>query len=459
MRVNVRFKMSLLVLALSSMPFAVSAQIYSFQQSVEKTLAQNPAINTSNYKLQQARFALAEANHSKKPQITLSAIASNSNNALNVFGMKLRQRNATFRDFGFADMARGVDHAPSDLNNPGSYSDFSTKVEVLVPVWNGGKTASYQNQAKAMIQAAKHGDKALQQFLVFNVYQAYETVHTAQAFVLVAKQALKAAESYVKTTKSLVRQGMVVKSELLSAEVSSSQASSSLELARTKVLIAKDSLRSLMFIDANAPFTIGERKNLSLPSQNLNDLIQLALLENPTIKATREVARSSKSKVDAVNAANYPSFNVMLAGETSDKSLGFDSTSYTIAGVVSWKLTDFGVTASRVDRANALANEKQAQIAVKKNQIELEVLKAWRMLNVAKQRIVSNQLAVQQAEEAQRLVLRRHKNGIATMTEVLANQTQLDKTRADLVSTEFEINLQKANLRLATGTMSLEHIL
>jgi len=44
------------------------------------------------------------------------------------------------------------------------------------------------------------------------------------------------------------------------------------------------------------------------------------------------------------------------------------------------------------------------------------------------------------------------------MTEVLASQTQLDKTRADLVKSQFDINVQKAKIKLAIGSMSLKHI-
>jgi outer membrane protein TolC len=126
--------------------------------------------------------------------------------------------------------------------------------------------------------------------------------------------------------------------------------------------------------------------------------------------------------------------------------------------VVSWKITDFGVTANKVDRARALASEKQAALRSQENQTRLAVLKAWRTLQVAEKQVTSNQLAVKQAEEAQRLIMKRYKGGIATMTEVLASQAQLDKARANLVNAVFEKNIQKATLRLETGTMSVEQL-
>jgi len=92
------------------------------------------------------------------------------------------------------------------------------------------------------------------------------------------------------------------------------------------------------------------------------------------------------------------------------------------------------------------------------NQTRLAVLKAWRMLTVSEKQVSSHQLAVAQAEEAQRLILKRYKGGVATTTEVLSSQARLDKARANLVNSQFETNIQKANLRLATGAMSLEQL-
>lgn len=446
------------------MSFSAQAQEYSFGQCVDLTLTQNPEIGASRYRLQQAESALKESDAHRLPQVTLSATAMNSDDALNVFGMKLSQRQATLGDFGFDNQTAVAfnganwNYEPHDLNHPGSHTDFNTRLEVMIPVWNGGRVSSYQEQAKAMIQAAQHGDEAVKQMLTYSVYQAYEGVHTAKSFVQVAEQAVKAAQSYVETTKNMVEQGIVVKSELLSANVHLSQAMTALEKAQTQEQIAKDNLRMLMNIDDHSPLTVGPRVDLTVPSQDLQKLLEMASSTNPQLEASREVVRSSVAAIDASKADNYPSFNIMARGDTHDKNLGFGAQSYTVAGVVSWKLTDFGLTSSKIDQANALANEKQAALQSKENQTKLMVLKAWRSLQVAEKQRESNKLAVGQAEEAQRLIMKRYKNGVATMTEVLASQAQLDQSRADLVRSTFEINIQKAQLRLATGTMDMHDL-
>ncbi|BBP42876.1 TolC family protein [Thiosulfativibrio zosterae] len=455
---------ALSVACILAMPALVSAQTLDFKACVEATLSQNPEVAVSQYRKQQAEMALKEADAHRLPQITASMTASQSDNALNVFGMKLQQRQASFSDFGFDNNAMSQISAgnyayqPNDLNNPGSHNDFNTRIEVLIPVWNGGKVSSYQDQAKAMIQAADHADTAVQQFLTFNVFQAYQGVHTARAYIEVANQAVKASQAYVNTTHSLVEQGVVVMSELLTAKVHLTEAKTALEQAKKEEQIALESLKMLMGLSTSENLDVAGSVNISMPADTVDEILVMAMNANPKLDAQRQQAQSAVAAIDAVKADNYPSFNLMARNDWNDDSLGLGSSAYTVAGVVSWKLTDFGATSSAIDRAAAAANEKKAAVRSEENKTRLEVLTAWKSLQVAIKQADSQRVAVGQADEAQRLVMKRYEGGIATMTEVLVSQAQLDKVRADLVKTQYEINIYKAQLRLATGTLSLAQL-
>ena len=444
-------------------PFMVQAsesgKTYDFNSCVETTLNQNPEMFVSAARIKQAESALNEANSSRLPQITASFTAANSNDALNVFGMKLQQRQATFADFGFADFNLAdpdvLTKQPDDLNNPDAHTDFNTRIEMLIPVYNGGKIASYQNQAKAMIKAAQSGDVAVQQYLTFNVYQAYEAVHTARSFIEVANKAVLAADSYVKATSNLVEQGILVRSELLNAQVNQSNAQMALAKAQKQETLALEGLRMLMALENTDSFDIGERMDIKLPAENTDELIAMAIANNPELEAKRGEVTSSFAAVDASRAGLYPSVNLMARTDWHDESLGFESNSYTVAGVVSWKITDFGMTSSGVDKANAAAKMKESELRSKENKLRMDIITAWHKLDIAKKQVAVNLQAEEQADEAQRLVLKRYNNGVATITELLAGQALLNKARAEVVSAKYDRNVQAASLRLNTGTMTL----
>lgn len=447
---------------LALQPDLVGAQTYDFKTSVETTLAQNPQREVSSARIEQAQAAVKQASNSRLPQLNLSFTVSRSDNPLNVFGMKLQQRQASFADFGFKDMGQAMSgnyaYQPKDLNEPGSHTDYNTRIEMLLPIWNGGKIAGYKQQAQAMLAAAKDGDIAVQQMLTFYVYEAYEGVHASRSFIQVAEQALKASEAYITTTKNLVEQGIVVRSELLSAQAHHAEVELMLEQAKNHELLALDGLRSLMGLDPTADLDVSNRVNISLPTDDLNQLTQMALSFNPQLQAMRNQTYASQAAAKVVKSDMYPSVNFMARNDWNDDNLGLGESSYTLAAVAKWKVTDFGVTGRAVDRANAETKEAQAATKAKEQEIRLELLKAWREYQTSQKKVASNKAAVEYAEEAQGLIARRYETGVATMTEVLASQTQLDKARAELVNAEYSANIHKAQLRLATGQMSLEQI-
>ena len=464
-RTMLKRKLPALLLSLAAaMPLTANAEKFDFKACVNSALNQNPEMSVSSARIDQAEGALKKAESSRLPQITLSVTGSNSDNALNVFGMKLQQRQASLGDFGFDTattnefMSGNYAYEPDGLNNPDAHTDFNTRIEMLVPVWNGGKIGSYEDQATAMIEAARKGDLAVQQFLTFNVYQAYEAVHAARSFINVANQAKETAKSYVKTTNNLVEQGVVVRSEFLSAKVNQSAADVALLKAQGQEQIALDTLKMLMGLDASAEIDVANRVDLELPVDNVEELLSMALNSNHELDAKRKEAASSTFSVNAAKADYYPSFNLMLRQDWNDESLALSNGSYTVAGVVSWKITDFGVTGGAVDMANASAAQKKAALKSHENKLRLEVLSTWRKLEIAKKQVGSSVLAVQQADEAQNLIMKRYKNGVSTITEVLAGETQLGKARADLVSAQYDVNVLKARLLLLTGRMDVQRI-
>ena len=441
-------KLPILVLAISaSIPSVSSAEAFDFKACVDKVLSQNPEMDVSSARIQQAESALNKAKSSRLPQINLSITAANSDNALSVFGMKLQERSVVNSDF-----------APALLNNPDAYTDFNTRVEMLLPVWNGGKIGSYQDQAKAMIQAAKQGDLAVQQFLTFHVYQAYEAVHAARAYINVAEQAKRTADAFVKTTQNLVDEGVVVRSELLSAKVHQSMAEAAMVEAKGQEQIALDGLKILMNKEVDAEVDVAGRMDLELPADSISALLDMAIAANPQLEAKRKEVQSAQHAVQVAKADLYPSFNVMLRKDWNDSSLSLSNGSYTVAGVASWKVTDFGLTRSSIAMVDASRLQKKAGVKAEENKVRLDIMTHWRKLQVAKKQVQTDILAVQHASEAQDLIVKRYKGGVATMTEVLVSQTQLDKAKAELVTAEYNVNIYKAKLRLATGTMDISQL-
>jgi outer membrane protein TolC len=167
---------------------------------------------------------------------------------------------------------------------------------------------------------------------------------------------------------------------------------------------------------------------------------------------------AAQAAVEVARAGRYPQAGLLARFDTNDNTVGFDARSYTLGGQVSWQLFDGGVTNGAIQRAQASRDELAAKLSQAENGVSYQVAEAWRRADEAQRRVAARELAVSQAEEAQRIVEERYAGGATTITELLGAQAQLDKTRADLVAARYELKVQRANARLAVGRLQPDQL-
>jgi len=453
---------------LSAVVFALlsagaAAEKLEFKQCVDIALAQNPDLAISRAQIEQAQAAVAQAQGNKLPQVNLSLTASRSNDALNAFGMKLGQRGATFNDFGAGEFATNpfpasLDITPHNLNKPKAVNNFNSRIELLVPVYNGGMVQAYVDTAKAYVRAAQAGDEVARQQVTKHVLMAYQGVHTARAYIKLAEEARTAAEEYVRISEKLYRQGMVVKSDVLSAKVNLDDIKVKIVEARNAEASALNQLALLMGKSLDDALDVGEPVQPVLLAGSAADLRAQALNEHAGLRAMRNQLTGAGAQVAAARAGKKPQFNVMLRQDWNDQNLGLDASSYTVAGVLSWAAFDGGVSKAGIGRAEAQRSELVAKLRQAEDGIAYLVTDARRKALEAEEKIGARESGLEQAQEAQRLVKKRYENGMATLIELFGAQAQLDKANADLVSARYELAVNRAELKRAVGVLHSEQL-
>ncbi len=425
------------------------------QECVQIALKQNPDILASGAQLAQAQAGLSQAQGGRMPKLTASITGTRTNDALNAFGLKLSQRNATFNDFGAGQFTgpAALNVAPTNLNYPAAVTNYNTRLELQIPLYNGGMISGYVDQAHAYVKAAQAGDVAARQQVIFRVIQAYQGVHTARSYVKVATQAQTAAEAYVKTTGNLLKEGVVVRSDLLFAQVNLADVKVKLAEARHAEAAALDQLHLLLGIPLEQKLEIGQDYAPKALDGEVAKLQAEAVDANPGILAMRSQLGAASAGVKVARADYYPHFNAMVRQDWNAPTLQAGASSYTVGGVLSWQVLDFGVTRGAVGRAEAARVGLQAKLNEAEEGVKYQVVDAWRGAAEAESRVAAREAAVAQAEEAQRLVARRYENGVTTMVEILAVQAQLDKARADAVAAHYQLTVQRSALRLAVGRL------
>ncbi len=440
-----------------------------FNEAVERTLNQNAAVDISQARIDEARAAIEQANGNLLPTLDLSFGVTGSNNPLNVFGMKLQQEQANFNDFGageffqaagqdFSNLDNALQTEPDNLNDPGWHHNVQTSLKLSVPVYNGGKIREMRTQAQALLQAAQAGDEAARQQLVLHTVEAYAGINTAEAFVKVARQAHEAATSFRDLSQELHDEGVVTRADLLKAEVNLGERELDLEAARNQAENVTDGLKVLAGLDTARELEISEVIDVPLPKTDLESAREQALANNPRVQALRGQVAASRSEVEVARAEFKPQFNLMAQQDFNSEQPGLRNDSYTVGGVLNWRVLDFGARSGQVDRAQARVNANMAERQQALDKLINQVGKVWREARLAERRVQIRSAAIEQSKEAVRLERLRYEQGVATMTELLAAQTELDNARAEHIRSQFQRTMQRASLWLALGELDPSRI-
>lgn len=436
-----------LLLAVGLLPALVRAETLDFRQCVDLALANNPELMASRSTIAQAEAGLKQAEAGKLPRLNVSLTATHTNDPLGAFGLKLSQERIGAGDFD-----------PTRLNDPKGINNLNTRAELVWPVYTGGQVESAAAQARALIRAAQSGDAAARQQLIQQVLAAYQGVHTARAYVRVAEKAVAAAEEAVRVTQRLHQQGMAVKSDVLSARVHLEDARVRLAEAKNGVAAALDRLKVLLGKSLDDALEVGPPVMPRLLVGSEQDLRRQAIEGHAQIAALRAQMEAASAQVEAARAGRRPQVSLMLRQDFNDKGIGFNASSQTVAGMLTWTAFDAGATRAAIDRAEAIRQEIAARLRQAEDGIALQVAEARRQALEAEARLAARELAVEQAEEASRIVKRRYENAMATVVELLTVQTQLDRARAEVVAARHDLALRRAELARAVGVLNPDQI-
>lgn len=435
-------RLSALPLLLGLLWSNASAEVLSLRQAAEAALNQNPELAISQARVAQAEFGLKQADGAHLPRVNVSHNATHTNDPLNAFGLKLGQERISAADFN-----------PVTLNDPASISNFNTRIEVTAPLYSGGQIGARRDEAQAHVRAAQAGDAAARQQVLLDVLQAYQGVHLARAYIQVSEQAKTAAMENVRITSSLHKQGMAVKSDLLSARVNLENAKLLASEARHQEATALDRLKLLMGRRLGDSIDVGGEARPELPAGDTEALRALAIRQHPALKALRNQVEAAQSATDAARGASMPQLNVMARHDWNGRDLSFGAASYTLGGTLSWNVFDGGHNHAAVDRAQAARLEQAARLRQAEDAIAFQVTEARRRALEAEERLAARGEAVVDAEEAQRLTKLRYENGVTTLVDVLSTQALLDRARADLIQARYDLSVSRGQVLQAAGAL------
>ena len=188
----------------------------------------------------------------------------------------------------------------------------------------------------------------------------------------------------------------------------------------------------------------------------LNDLIDLALRNNPDTRAAWSAARAAAADLGSQRGAYYPT---IFAQESTSRVKGsavggqftFHSTTTNPSVVLNYLLLDFGGRKSAVEEARqALIAADWTHNAAIQDAV-LQVQQAYYQYLNARALEGAEQAAVKEAQASVDAAERRHDAGLSTVADVLQAKTALSQARLGLETVQGQIQVIRGVLATAVG--------
>jgi len=426
-------------------PAAVGQTPLSLRQAVSMALEKNPQRRMAVADQHAAEAGVQEARSGLLPRVSFTESATRGNDPVYVFGTRLRQERFTVADF-----------ALNRLNTPTPIGNFSSRFSGNWSLFDSFANLKSVARAKDLRQAAGHQLERADQETIFRVVQAYLGLLLAQKEQDVAEQSVKTAQSILDRSQARYQSGVVVQSDLLSAQVRLASRQEELIRARSNLAFAAAQLDTAMGVPADTEFQPSQGLSEgALPQAALADLETRALASRPDLKQIAAQQTAQEKSVSIAKSAFGPKLNAFGGWETESATLSQVQGNNWVAGLeLQLDLFQGGARKAQLTRERALQERIAAAHQAAADQVRLEVRRAYYDFDSARQQVVVGQAALGQAEESMRINQNRYDAGITTITDLLTIEEATRRTQTGYWEAVYRLRTSYANLELATGTLS-----
>jgi outer membrane protein len=379
---------------------------------------------------------LRQASGFRLPSVTMSEVYVRTDSPAEAFAFKLNKRQFSFPDF-----------VSSDPTDPGYAGTAMTRIEAVLPLFTGGELSGRIAQAeKASAAAGKSAGWATDN-AALSAAEAFVTVAQAEEYVLLLSRARETVAAHVELARAYATQGMLVRSELLRAEVELARVDDLLEEAKGRARVANANLAFRMGEPQDRTWTLS---SLAPPSElegAVADWVKSAQ-GRKDLGSARDLLGAGELEENVKKAGFLPKLAVIGRYDmVSQKLFGTDGKYGTVMASLTWNVFAGGSDRAAVIAAREEARAGREDVARFADGVALEVRQAYEEAATARARHATAAKALGAAREAERITSERFQSGVVKMLDLLdsSNARREAETR-ELVA---RADAQSAALRLA----------
>ncbi|MEM9600087.1 MAG: TolC family outer membrane protein, partial [Pseudomonadota bacterium] len=333
---------------------------------------------------------------------------------------------------------------------------YAGQVNLIQPVYQGGRIKALKRQAKAGIMAARAGLDNAENNIFLSAANAYvdvlrdeEAASIRRNNVRVLQRQLTAANDRFDVGEGTRTDIAQSESRLAAAEAGLAQADAQLEISRAL----------FVRIVGRMPNQLQPVPDFVLP-QSLEEATRLARENNPQLLAAYYNELAGDAAIDVARAAGRPSLSLQGSLVASrDTILGIEETDQaTIGAQLSIPIFSGGLNRSRVRQAEHARTRLSFESRDTERAVDQTIAQVWAQMQAARQIVQTSARQVAAAEIAFEGVTLEQQVGTRTQLDVLDAEQETLNARLNLINAERDLDAAIFQLLSVIGVFDADGI-
>jgi outer membrane protein len=419
---KVRFKLIIIAFGLTILlgrigfAAAVETKTYSLDECLKLAYQNSEALKTAAFKAEKAQYSLKQAESGRLPSLEYNVYTQESDN--------------DSADGNFAGLT------------------------LSQSLYTAGKLQASIKQAKLELANTKENERQVKQELTYDVKAAFYQLWLAGEKFKVAKAAYENMEKHFRDVEKKYQEGAVSRFDLMQAEVNWKKLRPDVISTQNAVTLSRLNLGVLIGVKSDTAFTIAADEFAKVTAEKtamtLDKGLEAAYRDRPEMQQLQNELESAKLAVDIAKAGYYPT--VTAAGSYQAKGQDWDlDRVWALKVDLSGMIFDGNETKAKVQAAKVDVKMEESSHTQLKDKIRLALESGLQTLEESMEKIAVNQANIDLMQKALHLTQLKLEEGLATTTDLMDAQLDLDETLNDYHSGICSYLTARANLDLILG--------
>lgn len=331
---------------------------------------------------------------------------------------------------------------------------------VSMPLFSGFRLKYGVESAKYLEKAADLSVESQRSEVILNLVQAYYTLYKAEEAVKLVSENLERAHQRVSDFQNMEENGLLAKNDLLKAQLMESNTSLALLDARNNARVANHTLNLLLGYPEDSQIGTDSLLISELPNvQSIEEWRNHAMGDRKDLLAVSEQAKASHLAIKSAKGAYWPSVALTGGYVMADLDNILTLTNAMNVGIgVNFNIAELFKGGAKVHQAEEQYLQTQLRQEQLTDKIKSEVFQSFSDYIESKERISVYKKANDQASENFRIVNNKHKNSLATTTELLDADVDQFQAKLNLKFAEVDAFIAYCKLLQVSGQLDLTSI-